>query len=105
MDATVELLGPIPRPNGQRRDWAEAGEAIVKYAQEVGLSPPGVDHAMHANREPASALEREARTYVDSYRSSYGIEQERYATFESRVDALRRQRDDLAADAGREIDR
>lgn len=104
LDATVQLLGPIPRPNGQRRDWAEAGEAIVKYAREADLSPPALAQALQTEREPTGELEREARTYVDSYRSTYGIEQQRYATFEARVDALRGRNNDQAAEAGLEID-
>ena len=105
LDAAVQLLGPIPRPSGQRRDWAEAGEAIVRYAQDVDLSPSALARALETERQPTGDLEREARTYVDSYRSTYGIEQERYATFEARVDALRGRNNDQAAEAGLEIDR
>ncbi|MEO2104756.1 MAG: hypothetical protein ABGZ36_03855 [Actinomycetota bacterium] len=105
LDATVQLLGPIPRRNGQRRDWAEAGEAIVRYAQDVDLSPSALAQALETDRQPTSDLEREARTYVDSYRSTYGIAQDRYETFEARVDALRGRNNDQAAEAGLEIER
>ena len=105
LDAAVQLIGSVPRPNGQRRDWAEAGEAIVRYAQEADLSPSALARALQTDREPAGELAREARTYVDSYRSTYGIGQERYATFEARVDALRGHNNDQVAEAVLEIDR
>jgi hypothetical protein len=89
LDASVALLGPIPDAAGQRRDWAEAAEAIVTYAQQAQLQPDAVARDLHTDRPATSTADRDARTYVKSYRTAYGIDQDRYTTFEARLDALR----------------
>lgn len=105
LDASVQLLGPIPQPDGQRRDWAEAAEAVVTYAHRAGLDPHTVATELDTDRAAGSDVERDARTYIDSYRTAYGIDRARYTTFEARLDALRGRDDGHQAGVELEADR
>lgn len=104
IDHAIQLLGPIPPYKAeQRHDWLDAATAVREHGRATGLGAAVVAD-LAADREEHLGTRLVARQLVDAYTRTYGVEVDRYATAEVRLDSLTGEHD-VQRDTGRGIER